>query len=67
MQVVITSPATPRFAKKLAITVSKSRIENAILGGFVAWRWISAFSSIGSFVAAILDILDGRFDDLLSI
>ena len=42
-------------------------MENSILGGFVAWRWISAFSSIGSFVAAILDILDGRFDDVLSI
>ncbi len=56
-----------RFALKLAITVSKGKIENSILGGFVAWRWISAFSSIGSFVAAILDSLDGRFDDVLSI
>lgn len=45
----------------------KSKIENSILGGFVAWRWISAFSSIGSFIAATLDILDGRFDDVLSI
>ena len=56
-----------RFALQLAITISKGKLENSILGGFVAWRWISAFSSIGSFVAAILDILDGRFDDVLSI
>ena len=56
-----------RFCWKLAWTVTSSKIQDRIWGKFSLYKWISAFSSVGSFTATVLDILDGKWDNKLSI
>lgn len=56
-----------RFRRKLAFTITKSKIQDRIWGKYDFYKWISAFSSVGSFVATVLDVLDGKWDNKLSI
>ena len=56
-----------RFCVKYVSIVTKSKIQDRIWGKFNTYKWISAFSSVGSFVATFLDILDGKWDEQLAI
>ncbi len=59
--------AIKRFKFKLVVEYTKTKISNMIFGSFEIYRWISAFSSVGSFVATVLDVLDGKWDDQLAV
>lgn len=56
-----------RFAWKCAVTITKSKIQDRILGKYDFYKWISAVSSIGSFISTVFDILDGQWDGKLAI
>ena len=56
-----------RFCFKSALVITKATIENQIWGNYDFYKWVSAVSSVGSFIATFLDILDGKWDDHLSI